>query len=392
MHKFIYPSKDTWISELSSSINYGYDEILELKKEFKSSSTSSIVNGVTRILTHFDISGVSSSVVSGDIPTPESGNTKYFLRLYSSTSSHLSREYSLTSFPVSKSWGEGTGRHLDNPITQNGVTWDRRDQSNTSTDWTDEGGTLSSGSRTLNSGSESVGSGSKGGGAWYTGSNFEASQSFSYSSPDINMDVTNIVDSWLKQDISNNGFIINRSGSIDVGGEESDTSRQDLKFFSRNTNTIYSPRLEIKWDDHVPCSGSNTGSLTELDVTGLSDNYIYIKGIKPQYKETEEVKFRIGSRKRHVSKTFSTSVQTISGSFIPENSGSYSILDLATGETLIPFGDYTKLSCDSNSNYFIQDLNTFHPNRIYKIMIKVKYNDNQEVIFDDDNYQFKVTR
>ena len=206
------------------------------------------------------------------------------------------------------------------------------------------------------------------------------------------MDVTNIVDSWLKQDISNNGFIINRSGSIDVGGEESDTSRQDLKFFSRNTNTIYSPRLEIKWDDHVPCSGSNTGSLTELDVTGLSDNYIYIKGIKPQYKETEEVKFRIGSRKRHVSKTFSTSVQTISGSFIPENSGSYSILDLATGETLIPFGDYTKLSCDSNSNYFIQDLNTFHPNRIYKIMIKVKYNDNQEVIFDDDNYQFKVTR
>lgn len=392
MHKFIYPSKDTWISEISSSINYGYDEILELKKEFKSSSTSSIVNGVTRILTQFDISSISSSIVSGDIPTPDSGNTKYFLRLYSSTPSHLSREYNLSSFPVSKSWEEGTGRYLDNPITQNGVTWDRRDQSNTLTDWTDEGGTLSSGSRTLNSGSESIGSGSKGGGSWYTGSNFEASQSFSYESPDINMDVTNIVDSWLKQDIVNNGFIINRSGSMDIGGEESDTSRQNLKFFSRNTNTIYSPRLEIKWDDHVPCSGSNTGSLTELDVTGLSDNHIYIKGIKPQYKETEEVKFRVGARKRHVAKTFSTSVQTISGSFIPENSGSYSILDLATGETLIPFGDYTKLSCDSNSNYFIQDLNTFHPNRIYKIMIKVKYNDNQEVIFDDDNYQFKITR
>lgn len=392
MHKFIYPSKDAWISELSSSVNYGYDEILELKKEFKTSSTASIVNGVTRILTHFDITGISSSIVSGKIPTPESGNTKYFLKLYSADPSNLPSSYNLTAFPVSKSWEEGTGIHLDNPITQNGVTWDRRDQSDTTTDWSDENGTLSSGSRTLNSGSESNGSGSKGGGAWYTGSNFEASQSFSYTSPDINMDVTNIVNSWLDQTIVNNGFILNRSGSFDVGGEESDTSRQNLKFFSRNTNTIYSPKLEVKWDDHEPCTGSNTGSLIELDVTGLSDNFVYLKGIRPQYKETEEVKFRIGSRKRYISKTFSTSVQSVSGSYIPEGSGSYSIVDLSTGETLVPFGDYSKLSCDNNSNYFKQDLNTFHPNRIYKILVKINYNDGQELIFDDDNFQFKVTR
>ena len=71
--------------------------------------------------------------------------------------------------------------------------------------------------------------------------------------------------------------------------------------------------------------------------------------------------------------------------------GRYSILDISTGEIISPFGEYTYLSLDSGSMYFKQDLNTFQPNRIYKILIKVKYNDNQEIIYDD-NFEFKVVR
>tara|TARA_Y100000590_G_scaffold469270_2_gene655887 strand:- start:219 stop:1418 length:1200 start_codon:yes stop_codon:yes gene_type:complete len=399
MHKFIYSSKDAWISELSSSNNYGYDEILELKKVFKSTATSSIVSGVTRILTYFDISGISQSIVDGDIPAPSDNKTKYFLRLYSTEPSDLPKSYNLSAFAVSESWEEGTGKFADSPPKQDGVSWDRTDQSNTTTDWSDDGGMLTSGSRTLNSGSGTNDSGSSGGGTWYTGSTtsgYECTQSFSYESPDINMDVTTIVDKWLKQERINNGFIITRSGSMsgsgDPQGEESDTSKQNLSFFSRNTNTIYPPKLEVRWDDHVPVTGSYTASLNELDVSGDSDNYVYMKGIRPSYKENEEVKFKVGSRKRYISRTFSTSVQTISGSYIPEGSGSYSIVDIATGETIIPFSDYTKLSGGSDGNYFIQDLNTFQPNRIYKIIVKVKYNDGQELIFDDDNFQFKLTR
>ena len=41
--------------------------------------------------------------------------------------------------------------------------------------------------------------------------------------------------------------------------------------------------------------------------------------------------------------------------------------------------------------YFIQDMNTFQPNRVYKIIYKLKYNDGQEQIFDD-NFEFKVVR
>ena len=93
----------------------------------------------------------------------------------------------------------------------------------------------------------------------------------------------------------------------------------------------------------------------------------------------------------YIQKTFSTSVQTASGSFIPEDSGSYSIIDMATGETVIPFSDYTKLSCDSTSNYFIQWLDGFGADRVYKILFKLKYDDGQEQIFDN-NFEFKVTR
>ena len=105
----------------------------------------------------------------------------------------------------------------------------------------------------------------------------------------------------------------------------------------------------------------------------------------------ERVKFRVGARKRYIQKTFSNSVQTVSGSFITEGSGSYAIKDIATDEFIVPFGTYTSMSCDSNSNYFIQWLDGFYPDRVYKILLKLKYSDGQEQIFDDD-FEFVVRR
>ena len=159
---------------------------------------------------------------------------------------------------------------------------------------------------------------------------------------------------------------------------------EDLRFFSRQTNTIYSPKLELRWDDHSVVSGSNTGSLTPLDLSGQTENYLYQLHTREAYKETEIVKFRFGARKRYIDKSFTTSIQTVSGSYFPEGSASYSIIDMATNEDVIPFSSYTTMSCDPVSPYFTQDLNTFEPNRAYKILIKVKHNDNQTIIYDDD--------
>jgi len=56
---------------------------------------------------------------------------------------------------------------------------------------------------------------------------------------------------------------------------------------------------------------------------------------------------------------------------------------------MVPFSAYTTMSCDATSNYFIQWLNGFSQNRIYKILYKLNYDDGQEVIFDDD-FEFKI--
>jgi hypothetical protein len=201
-----------------------------------------------------------------------------------------------------------------------------------------------------------------------------------------------MVNMWLQGQEENYGMLIRFNGA----SETDTTTLGNFKFFSRNTHTIYSPRLEVRWDDHLPCTGSNTGSLTQLTSSGLVDNFLYMKGLRESYKVGERVKFRVGARKRYIQKTFSTSVQTTVGSFIPEGSGSYAIKDVATDEFIVPFKDkedvsYTKLSCDSNSNYFIQYLDGFYPDRVYKILLKLKTDDGQEQVFDDD-FEFVVKR
>ena len=125
--------------------------------------------------------------------------------------------------------------------------------------------------------------------------------------------------------------------------------------------------------------------------SGETENYVYQIGNRYEYKEDEKVKFRFGVRDRYIQKTFQTSVQERSGSFIPEGSGSYSIIDIATGETKVPFSSYTSMSCDSTSPYFIQWLSGFETDRIYKILIKINYDDGQEQIFDND-FEFKIKR
>ena len=89
--------------------------------------------------------------------------------------------------------------------------------------------------------------------------------------------------------------------------------------------------------------------------------------------------------------TYHVFQNSLTGSFIAEGSGSYSIIDTATGETVVPFSAYTSMSIDTTSNYFIQYMNGFHPDRVYRILYKLKYNDGQEIIYDED-FDFKIKR
>jgi hypothetical protein len=196
-----------------------------------------------------------------------------------------------------------------------------------------------------------------------------------------------MVNMWLSGQEENYGMLIRISGSQ----ETDETTFCNLKFFGKNTHTIYPPRLEVRWDDHLPCTGSNTGSLNQLTSSGLVDNHLYLRGLQESYKENDRVRFRVGSRKKYIQKTFTNSVQTHTGSFIAEGSGSYAIKDVTTNEYIIPFSDYTSIGCDSEGMYFNQWLDGFFPDRVYKILLKLKTDDNQEQIFDG-NFEFIIRR
>ena len=382
MHHFILPTKTAWISSGSSKIdgtsfrdqNFGKDEIMTIKKEFYNLS----FDHQTRGLISFkgtEFTEMSQSIVNGTITSP-----KFYLRLYEAEgNSELSETYKLSAFPISQSWNEGRGKFGDSPKVTDGVSWENISypDNGTAITWSNNDGSQAHGGSMITA-SSSI-------------------QSFDNESPDVNMDITDIVNGWLSGSdtrgtsqeggYDNYGLLLRFSGSQ----ETNSTTFGHLNFFSRNTNTIYAPKIDVRWDDHKPCTGSNTGSLLQITSSGLADNYLYMIGLRDTYKESEKVKFRVGARKRYIQKTFSTSLQTTSGSYIPEGSGSYSIMDIATGETIVPFSAYTSMSCDSKSNYFIQWLDGFYPDRVYKIIYKLKYDDGQEHIHDN-NFEFKIVR
>lgn len=369
MHKFFHVVQDTYISSGSNvgttgvserDQNFGKDAILELKKVFFNKT----YNSNTRVLVQFNNTEIKNYISSSNI---SSGNYSASLRLYESNGTQgLSEEYSISVHPLLEQWAEGVGKFGDDPKTTDGCSYTFRTNVNDiSQSWTTPGGTIADVSASFMAG--------------------QLTQSFKNESPDININITSILQAQLDGVIPNYGFLLKLSGSI----ETRSTSFEDLKFFSGQTNTIYNPRIELKHDDHVIATGSATGSLLPLDTTGTVDNYLYKKSFRESYKVNETARFRFGARQRYITKTFSTSVQETSGSYIPEGSGSYSIVDLATGETVVPFSSYTTMSVDNTSPYFIQDLSGFYPQRAYKILVKISYDNNEEYIFDD-GYEFIV--
>ena len=159
----------------------------------------------------------------------------------------------------------------------------------------------------------------------------------------------------------NNGFIVKRqaTGSEgtgyyyagDAGSDEGGSgSLGTLKFFSRQTHTIYPPKLEVVWDD----SSWSTGSLNALSSTDLERLKVYFKNIRPEYNDFE------------------------------------------TEEEIIPFGTGSKISCDSTGNYFNLNMNGLQAERKYRFLIKVVSGsgtlDEQVNYYDEDDYVFKVVR
>lgn len=374
MFKTIYPLIDTTIYSQFPEKNTGADQILEITK--LTTGTPSLENDDTvyyadtynsRILIKFDLTEISSQVQSGKI----SGNSQYYLVLKATEAINLPIDYNLYAYPVSSSWVVGTGYYNNLPDIKNGTSWQYRSSKSEGTLW------LTS---SYNPGSTGSFGSIAGGGNWYTSS--IASKSFSYTDPDVRMDVTSIIRQWISGSIPNNGFMVKLPDSV----EQDSSVFGTIRFFSKDTHTIFIPRLEVYWDNK---DWSGTGSFTEI---GSDDFVLYTKNLRESYNESEKPKIRFGVRERYPQQTYATSSNYIQSKRLPTGSF-YQIQDWVTDDAIIPFHPSgTIVDCDSNGNYIRIDCNSLLPERYYKIVIKTEFDGGDTVRFVDDNFLFKIYR
>jgi hypothetical protein len=196
------------------------------------------------------------------------------------------------------------------------------------------------------------------------------------------MNISQIAKKWITGSgrFVNDGLIMKFSQELENSGE----SLTSLKFFGTDSNTIYVPRLHVVWDDSIFI----TGSLTRVDVDGLTPN---IK-LKKFYSQDEKPKIKIHANKRFPQKNYTTEAYHLTNYYLPSSSY-YEVRDAHTDEVILPF-DYTgsKISCDGTSSYFNLWMNSFQPERFYRIVLKVETSGGDNVQIFDNNYYFKVTR
>ena len=385
MHYFEFGKRDTTLYSggTTASRNTGIDEILEVNKVVNNNGT---VGNVSRILIDFDLNYISQSVVDGKIPS----TAKYYLNLFDATSEEVEVEQPLHIYMVSGSWKQGTGKLHHDPTTDDGVSYQYRDHE-AKTPWV-------------------TGSVLTDGGAWFTASTgqYEVSTSYdlTFDKKDVRANVTDLVNNFIysSSDYPNNGFIVKREDSGSHGdhpsssmfdfdaGQEGDSSRLgNLKYFSRETHTIYPPKLEAVWDD----SSWSTGSLSPLSSTDLENLKIYFKNLRQEYQEKSIVKFRLVGRELYPSSSFSATPSELTIKYLPSASIFYEVKDADTEEVIVPFGTGSAISCDSTGNFFRVQMDGFQAERNYRFSVKVisgSGTTEETINYYDDNYEFRVVR
>jgi hypothetical protein len=336
MHIFYTASYDASIYLQQPEQNTGRDELLEVGKLYYGSTID-----VARSLIKFDVSNLETG-----------SGWKAYLNIKSANSEEIPLEYTIYANAVSQSWNMGTGTKFDN-ITSNGVSWYYKNGTDKWMDYVAIPNSYVSGSDT---GSISNG----GGGTWYTAS--MASQSFSNEPDDVRMDVTSIINLWVSGSLPNNGFILHHHTSASIDSNDYGV----LKFFSKETNTIYEPKLEIVWNDSTVA----TGSLAPVTGSAEEGYKVVFTNLKTNYQKDSLIKLRVKGRDMFPLKSFGTIYELDQNKYLPTTTY-YQLEDYVTGEVIYPFGTYTKISCDSTSNYFNMNLNTLPANRVYKIKLKI---------------------
>jgi hypothetical protein len=362
-YHFITASKDASIYLQQPNQNTGLDEILEVSKVYYGS-----IKDVSRALLKFDLNFLSESISNGNVSID---TIKLLLR--ETESQEIPLRYSILAHPISGSWEMGNGTRFDK-ISTTGVTWRYR-EGDSRVDWLSNGLAVGSDSNP-NDGT---------GGTWYT--LVSSSQNFDYQSADLNIDVTDIVNTWLSGTLPNEGFIIKYPNQLEgfavEGSDDVDTNDYgQLKFFGKETNTIYQPKLVVGWDDQI----FNTGSLQAIDLES-GEVVVRVKPLTKEYKLNSNKIIRVVGREKYPLKTFTNSFAYNDVKYLPSTTY-YQVKDYQSNDIIIPFGEYSKVSCDTKGNYIKFDFTNWEVDRVYKIEFKIQTD--SDAIYFDDKITFKI--
>ena len=379
----LFPLQDAGLYSFYDYMNTGIDPIIEV------GNLSVNINPqpqVFRYLVEFDQSDIENVI---DNKVPAGVEFKSNLKCYVANAQGIIFDTELYIYPVSGSWSNGSGTYLDYPFTTNGVSWKAQTYSGSGgQNWNID---VSSYDTYVTA---SWSSSFTGGGTWFTGSsdpnnpNIEVTQSFTLrSDKDLNAPVSDIVNVWYSSskglgsytDIENNGFIVKWENPIEWN--MSNAVNPILQFYSVDTNTIYPPVLEIKWDD----SSFETGDLPLIETANV---FIGLDNNPGTFYSESINRFRLNVRPDYPVRTFTTESMNTVNHYLPENS-LWAIKDLDTNEFIVEFdSEFTKISCDAESNYFDVYMAGLQPERYYKILIQTTINNS--TIVKDNNYNFKV--
>jgi|TARA_R110000764_G_scaffold171317_2_gene258138 hypothetical protein len=343
----LFPTKDASLYSEFPSTNTGLDQVLEASTYLKRG-----IPYVCRYLIEFSTTEIT------DILNNRVGDSSFatYLRNYSALVTALNTDSKLEVKTISGSWDMGTGVLGYNPPVENGCSWFWRSYSGSNA-W-------------VSTGSDSY-------------ANPVYSQSFSYgSTTDINVDVTPSILSWHSGSIPNDGFLIKQPDAVEF--VQNPNVVTTFRYFSIDTNTIYPPSLEFKWDDYI----FNTSSSTNT-ILGSAEAFISVYNNEGTYYSQSVARMRLAAIPKYPLQTFSTASEWTTNFFLPENVSLYAIKDTTTNEFVVDFdSDYTRISADYSSSYFDVYMNGLEPERYYTILIKTVL-DGTTKVFDED-IMFKV--
>lgn len=345
MRKYLIPTSDTTIYQAFENNNAGLDEILEIGKVIntRSETSSSLMyaSSSARALLYFDLPTTAS------VPT----YANYFLNLRLANASNVRRNQQILIYQISRSWDEGSGFfYQDAKNVNDGCTWQRATQF---VSWSNSGGDI-----LTNAASQSI-------------------SLTTYPLEDFRINVTNIIQPIVNTSIQStfNGLVL----QFPITDEEDYTNEGNIKLFSAQTHTIHQPNLEVAWDTQQ----MDTGSL--VPIPGLNIKVV-ASNLRQTYAKGDIDKVSFVVRDLYPLKSFDATLRYKNKYYLPSSSY-YSIIDVQSNTTVIPFDDYSKVNADASGSYIILDTTPLYAGRFYTIKLKVVHEGYSRVINTETHFK-----